>query len=584
MRMKIRAAGAAAFLLVSLPACQDQPTASPLAGAPPGAATVLAELRCDVDVVAGTLSCRQAAESGGATGARRSLVTVGGQHHYVRLANSGNTTDAGAGTFTTTVTVQNLLLAALGTMDGVTPHASGVRVFFASGPTNGVAVANATGQAFFLAAGQDYFQYSGVELGADGVLRPDETSAGKPWTFSTNGAISFSFVVNVQGAVPNGAAHTAHFVQLSAGDEHTCALTAQGKAYCWGDDRLGQLGNGDAATGHQGVPFPVEMPAGVSFTRISAGQLYTCALTSDGLAYCWGLDNFDKLGNGATLTDPQTRPHPVEMPDGVRFSSISAGSYHTCALTPGGQAYCWGSDLQGELGDGGPMAFSQAVPTPVQMPAGTSFTSVVVGGSHTCALAAGGHAYCWGSDGGGMGQLGNGAFTTSDQPAPVSVQMPAGADFTTLAAGYSHTCASGADGRAWCWGNDRNRQLGNGAAQTADQPTPYPVQIPAGSAFTSVFAGPFYTCALASAGQAYCWGSDAEGGLGNGPVLTDDQAVPSPVQVPAGVGFTQIVPGARHNCALGAGPSYCWGSNGSRGIGDGTGLTRHAPVVVAGTR
>jgi alpha-tubulin suppressor-like RCC1 family protein len=580
MTPKIRAAGAALLLLASLAACQDQPTASAPAPEPPAAPNVLAQLSCTADVGAATISC--APEQTGATagGARHALVTVGGQHHYVRLANSGTVVDGTAGTFTTTVSVQNLLLAALGTEDGTTAHASGVRVFFATAPTSGVMVANATGQDLFLGSAQGYFQYSGAELGADAILSPDETSAGKAWTFATNGASSFSFGVYVQSHVPAGVAHTARFVQVISGNAHSCALTPEGTAYCWGSDVNGQLGNGTGLTANQGVPSPVLMPTDVSFSSITAGDVHTCALGSDAKTYCWGSDGEGRLGNGSTSPD-QPSPFPVEMPTGVSFSSITAGIWHTCALGSDAKAYCWGNDQFGQLGNGSTLTLDQHSPFPVEMPAGVSFSSITAGSYHTCALGSDASAYCWGSD--GAGRLGNGDTLTLPQDSPSLVDMPTGVTFSSITAGFGHTCALGSDDRAYCWGGDSSGQLGNGATLTASQPSPSQVEMPDSVSFSSITAGFALTCALGSDDRAYCWGRDSNGQLGNGQPLAD-QPSPSPVEMPAGVSFSSITAEGFHTCALGSGPAYCWGLNSSRQSGDGTTLNRAAPAVVAGTR
>ncbi|HEX8393689.1 MAG TPA: hypothetical protein VF665_15220 [Longimicrobium sp.] len=528
----------------------------------------------------GTLSCEPA--QGRTGGARGTIATVGGQHHYVRLANSGNVLDPVAGTFATTVTVQNLLLAALGTADGATAHATGVRVFFASGPTNGVTVANATGQESFLSPNQDYFQYSGADLGADGILGSDETSAGKQWAFNTGGADGFAFSVYVQAQVPTGADYTAHFTQVVVGGAHTCALSAAAKAYCWGSDGNGQLGDGSGTAVLLGVPSAVQMPEGVSFTSISAGANYTCALGTDGRAYCWGSDNTGRLGNGTTLTAAQYTPSLVNMPTGVSFTSISAGSGHACALGSDSRAYCWGTDNNGRLGNGDALTAEQHSPSPVEMPAGVSFTSISAGTVHTCALGSNSRAYCWGTD--TNGRLGNGSTLTADQSSPSAVQMPAGVSATSISAGETHTCALGSDSRSYCWGADTNGRLGNGATLTAFQQSPSPVQMPAGVSFTSISAGTAHTCALASDSRAYCWGSDGNGRLGNGGTLTADQQSPSPVQMPAGVSFSSLSAASPHACALTDGPGYCWGSNGSRQAGDGTAIVRDAPAVIAASR
>ena len=137
------------------------------------------------------------------------------------------------------------------------------------------------------------------------------------------------------------------FSQFTSNGGYTCALTTEGKAYCWGLNNQGQLGNN--STTNSRIPVAVQMPAGVSFQSITAGSLHTCALTTEGKAYCWGQGSSGRLGNNST-TDSRI-PVAVQMPAGVSFQSIAASSLHTCALTTEGKAYCWGQGSIGQLGN-----------------------------------------------------------------------------------------------------------------------------------------------------------------------------------------------------------------------------------------
>ena len=283
------------------------------------------------------------------------------------------------------------------------------------------------------------------------------------------------------------------FQSIAAGNIHTCALTNEGKAYCWGWNQYGQLGNN--STTNSSTPVAVQMPAGVSFQSIAAGNIHTCALTTEGKAYCWGQGGSGRLGNNSTTNS--STPVAVQMPAGVSFQSITAGYAHTCALTTTGQAYCWGQG-DGRLGNNS--TTDSRIPVAVQMPAGVSFQSIAVGSIHTCALTTTGQAYCWGY--GGSGQLGNNSTTNSR--IPVAVQMPAGVSFQSITAGYAHTCALTTEGKAYCWGQGGSGRLGNNS--TTNSSTPVAVQMPAGVSFQSIAAGNIHTCALTNEGKAYCWG------------------------------------------------------------------------------
>ena len=138
------------------------------------------------------------------------------------------------------------------------------------------------------------------------------------------------------------------FSQITIGYAHTCAFTNEGKAYCWGWNNRGQLGNN--STTNSSIPVAVQMPAGVArFQSITAGGEYTCALTNEGKAYCWGLNFAGQLGNNSTTNS--SIPVAVQMPADVSFQSIAVGYAHTCAFTNEGKAYCWGWNNRGQLGN-----------------------------------------------------------------------------------------------------------------------------------------------------------------------------------------------------------------------------------------
>jgi len=198
------------------------------------------------------------------------------------------------------------------------------------------------------------------------------------------------------------------FSQFTSNGGYTCALTTTGQAYCWGANNQGQLGNN--STTNSRIPVAVQMPAGVSFQSIAAGSLHTCALTTQNKAYCWGYGGSGQLGNNSTAVS--RIPVAVQMPAGVSFQFIAAGYYHTCALTNEGKAYCWGQGGSGRLGNNS--TTDSRIPVAVQMPAGVSFQSIAAGSIHTCALTTQNKAYCWGLE------LGGDSITGSLTPLAVS--------------------------------------------------------------------------------------------------------------------------------------------------------------------
>lgn len=209
--------------------------------------------------------------------------------------------------------------------------------------------------------------------------------------------------------------------------------------------------------------------------------------------------------------------------------------------------------------------------TPPSTKAFTSVTAVAAGFAHTCALVTGGAAYCWGSN--ASGQLGN--DTTGISPFPLAVS--GGLTFASITAGYSHTCALTSTGAAYCWGDNTNGALGAATANATSGP---PVAVSGGITFTMISAGYSHTCGVATNGSAYCWGSNESGELGNGTVGQDS---PTPALVSGGLTFASVSAGGVYTCGVTtAGAGYCWGSNGYGVLGDGTTTDSPVPVQVAG--
>ena len=393
----------------------------------------------------------------------------------------------------------------------------------------------------------------GIATFAD--LRIDQPGSG--YTLGASAA-------GLSGASSTPFAVTLTFTAVTAGDAHTCGVTAAGAAYCWGYNSSGQLGDG--TTTDRLTLVLVKAPAGVSFDSVTAGRLHTCGVTAAGTAYCWGGNGFGQLGDGSTTN--RLTPVLVVAPAGVSFAVVDAGDFHTCGVTAAGTAYCWGGNGIGQLGDG--TTTDRSSPVLVQAPAGVSFAAVTAGAAHTCGVTAARVAYCWGAN--GSGQLGDG--TTTDRLTPVLVAP--GVSFAAVTAGRLHTCGVTAAGTAYCWGSNSVGQLGDGTITDRSSP----VLVP-GVSFSAVTAGYSHTCGLATvAGAApYCWGGNVSGQLGDG--TTTSQSSPVLVQAPAGVSFAAVTAGTAHTCGVtAAGVAYCWGANGSGQLGDGTTTDRLMPVRV----
>ncbi|MCE9601494.1 MAG: protein kinase [Gemmatimonadetes bacterium] len=296
------------------------------------------------------------------------------------------------------------------------------------------------------------------------------------------------------GANPaGGLVRGTYFSQLAVGGGHTCGITADGTAQCWGDNSQGQLGDGTKVA--HATPKPVT--ASARFVDISVGAAHTCALASDGSAWCWGSNKNGQLGDNS-ITD---RPRPVLVRGREAFQSLSAGGTHTCGVRAE-KLYCWGDGFSGQLGNA--MREGQREPFPVRTD--LRFRSVVTGEKHTCALSSSGRAYCWGDN--TSSQLGNDTRDDRDLPDSVATDLV----FTTLTAGAKHTCGITNARTLACWGENSSGQLGDGSRQRRQ----VPVIVARGVTWTKVSAGAAHTCGIQRTSAVACWGLNSAGQLGTG--------------------------------------------------------------------
>jgi alpha-tubulin suppressor-like RCC1 family protein len=377
---------------------------------------------------------------------------------------------------------------------------------------------------------------------------------------------------------------------LRAGAYSNCAIKVNGGVVCWGYNNRGQLGNGtqggsetkpvlvtgltdviglsggkvETATGFE--PAPKQMPRGG----------HSCALKSNGSIACWGDNRFGQLGDGSgQLIDGvnfNSIPSPIAVLGQTDAVAISAGGIHTCALKSNGSLACWGSDANGELGDGNSGSPQNSL-VAVVAPSGSSGlltdTVQITGGiNHTCALKNDGLVLCWGYN--QWGQLGNpavpaGAVTAGTQTSPTPTAVVGlGTGTKQIIAGLQHTCALKNDGKILCWGDNQYGQLGNANGTGGLQANPTPtVVVDLGTDTKQITAGNYHTCALKNDGKVLCWGYNQDGELGNPAVALGGQANPTPTAVvDLGTDTKQITAGAAHTCALkNDGKVLCWGFN-----------------------
>lgn len=345
---------------------------------------------------------------------------------------------------------------------------------------------------------------------------------------------------------------------IAAGTRHSCMLSGDGRALCWGNNESGQLGDGtfDARI------TPAAVTGDFTFTQVASGQSHTCAISRDGDALCWGANASGQLGDGTST--PRSAPVPVS--GRANFRAVRTGRTHTCGLTTSGGVRCWGGNGRGQLGDGSRASRS----TPVAVALSGAAGALSAGTAHTCALLRTGEAVCWGQNDGG--QLGDG--TTSDRATPTPVNTTA--RFVSIAAGRAHTCAVSTDGDLYCWGQGNYGQLGIPGATTLTNPQ----KVESGTAFSVVSSGSDHTCARARDGRGLCWGRNAQGQLGDG--TTTDRDRPTAIRGPGS--FSVLSAYGAHTCGVSNGEAFCWGYNvdGQLGVGDRENATLPQKVAGAG--
>ena len=398
-----------------------------------------------------------------------------------------------------------------------------------------------------------------MAIGSDGKLYAWGNNNYGELGNGTNTSSNTPLVVNL----PAGVSPTI----IAAGGYHSLAVGSDGKLYAWGDNNVGQLGNG--ATSDSNSPVVVNLPAGVSPTAISAGSGHSLAIGNNGKLYAWGDNSYGQLGNGTTSNS--ATPLVVNLPAGVSPTAIAAGSAHNLVIGSDGKLYVWGDNDNGQLGNG--TTTQSTTPLVVNLPAGVSPTIIAAGIIHSMAIGSDGKLYTWGNN--NYGELGNG--TTTQSTTPVVVNLPAGVSPTAITGGSAHSMAKGSDGKLYTWGNNNLGQLGNGT--TSSTSTPGIINLPAGVSPTTITAGTNHNMVIGSDGKLYAWGYNDCGQLGNGTLPQSNS--PVAVNLPAGVFPTVIAAGTNHTLAIGNDSKlYAWGNNNVGQLGDGTTIESTSPIVI----
>jgi alpha-tubulin suppressor-like RCC1 family protein len=353
---------------------------------------------------------------------------------------------------------------------------------------------------------------------------------------------------------------------FSAGEQYTVALKSDGSLWAWGWNDSGQLGG---IVGLE-VYEPVRVSGEGDWISVTCGGAHTVALAADGTLWAWGANASGQLGIGPYDYDLEQHFQPARVGTNVDSAGVACGSDHTVAVKTDGTLWAWGYNKYGQLGKGTYGSTNEPNYWPAQVGTDAGWSAIAAGPSHTAAVKTDGSLWCWGDN--REGQLGNGTFDKTNQP----VRVGSDADWQTVACGgfqswissdiLGYTVALKTNGTLWAWGAG---QLGNGTFGDTNQP----VQIGSDTDWTGVACGGFHTLALKRDGTLWARGDNGSGQLGTGTFASTNRMV----RVGSDMDWIRVVAGNSHTVALKANGSL-WGWGGR--LGSGTGVRTNQPVEI----
>ena len=367
------------------------------------------------------------------------------------------------------------------------------------------------------------------------------------------------------------------FESIASGYSFAVAVDQDGRVWTWGWNSKGQLGVG--TTEYHRTPVRVTFPEAVRIEQVAAGHSHVIALDERGRAWAWGDNARGAVGDGTKVT--RYEPVAVNMPMGVHFTSVAAPSTNNVgrsfALDATGQAWAWGYNGSGMLGDG--TTTDRTVPVKVAQAEGVAFKQLAPAYSHTQALDMEGNVWGWGYNGSSATHSMIGDGTSTRHHTPVQTRMPSDVRVESLSAGRYHMLAIDQEGRVWTWGRGREGRLGDGTGENRGLPTQ--VVMPSGVRFDRVAAGFQHSIALDDQGRAWGWGWNYYGSTGNGG--STDQYVPVAAIMPSGVSFGALPPslGYAASFALDAqGQAWGWGYNAGQHVPNTSNVVRQPTPLV----
>jgi alpha-tubulin suppressor-like RCC1 family protein len=421
-----------------------------------------------------------------------------------------------------------------------------------------------------------FFEASATGFPTPTVQWEVSANAGGTWSPVASATTDQLTVADTQ-ASENGDEYRAVFTNLAGkGTSQAATLTVALHHYrvlSWGQNSYGQLGN-DSFT-QSDVPVSA---LGLDFvTAVSAGRRHTLALLTNESADAWGSNMAGQLGNGGAGS---LVPYPVAIEGLKGVKALAAGANHSLALLGDGTVMAWGADESGQLGNGSTV--ESDVPTRAYGLSGV--IAVAAGNEYSLALLGDGTVMAWGAN--DQGQLGDGKTEGSDVPVAVSGLS----GVTAIAAGGEHALALLSDGTVMAWGDDELGQLANssvpvrGGGEEGGEEIRFsdaPVAVEGVSGASAIAAGLHHSLALLPGGTVLAWGGDAAGQLGDGSIVREQEA---PVPVSGLTGVTAVAAGGEHSMALlSSGGVETWGEDKYGELGDGSaGEPSDVPVAVMG--
>lgn len=361
----------------------------------------------------------------------------------------------------------------------------------------------------------------------------------------------------------------------------SCVIASNDKVYCWGST---SLGNGSPLTTSSKVPVPVSTTGvlnGKIITKIfMSDSNYVCVLDSLGEMYCWGKNDNGQLGNG-TLTDFNTpvAVNKTGVLNGKTIKSVAMNSGRTCVIASDDKVYCWGLGTKGVLGDG--LNTTSLLPVAAVIPGGLTVKSLSMDANTNCAVTVTDLVYCWGE--GVNSAIGDGFDINRSTPTAVNTTFLAGKIITSLSIKDSTVCVL-ANEKAYCWGKNNFGRMGMGNLGPSNVPVAVDVSgVLNGVNLKSIEVSEKITCAISTIDKLYCWGINNEGNLGNGTIV--NSFVPTEVDVSGvlnGKTIKNLSLTTSNSCVIASDDeAYCWGSNTSGQLGNGNGLNVYSKVPTA---